>query len=56
MESYDERRRREEERRQGRQEDIGRHRDTWWQRGGHDEDRPQRSEDRSQRAESGWPD
>ena len=56
MESYDERRRREEERRQGRQEDIGRHRDTWWQRGGRDEDRSQRSEDRSQRAESGWPD
>jgi hypothetical protein len=56
MESYDERRRREEERRQGRQEDSGRHRDTWWQRGGHDEDRSQRSEDRSQRAESGWPD
>jgi len=56
MESYDERRRREEERRQGRQEDSGRHRDTWWQRGGHDEDRSQRSEDRSQRAESGGPD
>ena len=52
MESYDERRRREEERRQGRQDDSGRHRDTWWQRGGRDEDRSQRSE---QHAEpGGW--
>src|SRR5688572_26977714 len=49
MESYDERRRRDDERRQGRQEDSGRH---WWQRGGRDEE--QRTEDRSQRAETGW--
>ena len=56
MESYDERRRHEEERRQGRQEDSSRHRDSWWQRGAHDEDRSQRNEDRSRRADSGWPD
>src|SRR5688572_25729877 len=49
MESYDERRRRDDERRQGRQEDSGRH---WWQRGGRDDE--QRTEGRSQRAESGW--
>src|SRR5262245_28031501 len=54
MESYDERRRREEERRQGRQQDdSGRHRDTWWHRGGRDEDRSQRSEERSRHAETG---
>ena len=54
MESYDERRRREEERRQGRQEDSGRHRDTWWHRGGRDEDRTQRSAGRSRQEETGW--
>lgn len=58
MESYDERRRREEERRQGRDQDSGRHRDTWWRSGSeHEDDRAARRAERDRdRYDNGGPD
>jgi hypothetical protein len=57
MESYDERRRREEERRQGRDQDSGRHRDTWWRSGSDREgEHARRAERDRDRYDNGGPD